>query len=553
MILQGRVTVEGKVVKDLATRVDPAKVAVTIDGQRVQSERMVYFAVNKPKGYVSTNNDPTGRPRVVDLLPEIPQRVYTVGRLDEMSVGLMLLTNDGELANKLSHPKFGVEKVYRVVVAGAPSQEVLDKLIEGVWLAEGKVRARRIKAIARKGEATVLDMVLAEGKNREVRRMLAKLGHKVMALTRVAIGPITLKGLDPGAFRTLRFDEVELLRRVGDGPADPRPPVRRAQGGEAVRPTPFRRRPPAGPRPAFASHQRQPRPRARPDRPAPPADRPREPALAPERGTSSVVGPCLGIGTAPKTRRRAASPPAKRPCGRASTRAGTVRGSERASLGFAPETRGWSASSSAKWPWRASTGTRPARGSGGASRRVATADRSTSPRCGGSSAWGMCRKAVPCESRRAPRPASAAPLRGKGKGNGRIKGRPLVESDRRPDQGRDRDRDRGRGGPPPQGRGRQGHDQGQGPLPQRRQGGQGRDQGPGQNQGGPRRPEPPPRREPPAPPSRPTLTVFDESSASGPPSRRPAPRARPQIGSRPMPKAKRPRPRPTEGGGPSDE
>ena len=121
MILQGRVTVDGKVVRELATRVDPRKAPVAVDGQRVQAERMVYFAVNKPKGYVSTNNDPSGRPRVVDLLPEIPQRVYTVGRLDEMSVGLMLLTNDGELANKLAHPKFGVEKVYRVVVAGAPT------------------------------------------------------------------------------------------------------------------------------------------------------------------------------------------------------------------------------------------------------------------------------------------------------------------------------------------------------------------------------------------------------------------------------------------------
>ena len=164
-----------------------------------------------------TNNDPSGRPRVVDLLPEIPQRVYTVGRLDEMSTGLILLTNDGELANRLAHPKFGVEKLYRAVVAGNPDREVLDKLTEGVWLADGKVRAKRVRAVGKKGESTVLEMVLAEGKNREVRRMLAKFGHKVMTLTRTAVGPITLKGLAPGQFRPLSGHEIDLLRKVAAG------------------------------------------------------------------------------------------------------------------------------------------------------------------------------------------------------------------------------------------------------------------------------------------------------------------------------------------------
>ncbi len=212
LILQGRVSVGGQVVRELGTKVDPAKTAVAVDGQKVQHERLVYFAVYKPKGYVSTNNDPSGRPRVLDILPEIPQRVYTVGRLDEMSVGLMLLTNDGELANKLAHPKFGVEKLYRVIVAGSPTHDVLKQLTDGIWLAEGKVRAKSVRAVAKKGEATILELVLAEGKNREVRRMLAKLGHKVMSLTRVAVGPITVRGLTAGQYRPLTGREVDLLR-----------------------------------------------------------------------------------------------------------------------------------------------------------------------------------------------------------------------------------------------------------------------------------------------------------------------------------------------------
>ena len=217
LITAGRVTVDGKVVKELGTRVDPRVAVIALDGEPVKLEKFVYFAVNKPKGYVSTNDDPANRMRVVDLLPEIPQRVYTVGRLDEMSTGLMLLTNDGELAHKLSHPKFGVEKVYRAVVAGTPTDETYAQLVEGVWLAEGKVRAKRVRPISKKGEATVLELVLAEGKNREVRRMLAKFGHKVMTLTRVAVGPVTMRGLNPGGCRALEAAEVEALRKVAAG------------------------------------------------------------------------------------------------------------------------------------------------------------------------------------------------------------------------------------------------------------------------------------------------------------------------------------------------
>lgn len=337
LILQGRVTVDGQVVRELGTRVDAARAKVAVDGQRIQPERLVYFAVSKPKGYVSTNRDPAGRPRVVDLLPEIPQRVYTIGRLDEMSTGLMLLTNDGELANRLAHPKFGVEKLYRAIVAGTPERAVLNQLTEGVWLAEGKVRARSVRVVGRKGQATVLEMVLAEGKNREVRRMLAKLGHKVMSLTRIAVGPITLRGLAPCEYRSLSTGEVDLLRKVAAGIAvsparvrerkPPRAPARGrsrplegAEASEGPRPhtsgsplagRPAPRRsgtgggaapPPRGPQRApVAPRAAVPRPAGPPPaprRPKPPAPRLVEPppmrkiiGLEPEHGPVGPTGP----------------------------------------------------------------------------------------------------------------------------------------------------------------------------------------------------------------------------------------------------------------------
>jgi 23S rRNA pseudouridine2605 synthase len=264
LILQGRVTVDGQVVRELGTRVKPGQ-KIAVDGQKVHEERFVYYAVHKPKGYVSTNKDPAGKPLVVDLLPEIPQRVYCVGRLDEQSTGLMLLTNDGELANRLAHPKFGVEKIYRVVVAGEPSREVLNQLTQGIWLAEGKVRAKRVKLVGRKGNAAIMEMVLAEGKNREIRRMLARLGHKVMSLTRIAIGPIGLKGLGVGEFRPLSAHDIDLLNQTAAGvyippPTSPdrRPRIPRPAGG-AARPRPQAGTGPATP-PPHAGANRPPGP-----------------------------------------------------------------------------------------------------------------------------------------------------------------------------------------------------------------------------------------------------------------------------------------------------
>jgi 23S rRNA pseudouridine2605 synthase len=212
LIIAGRVAVEGQMVRELGTRVDPANQRITVDGQPIRAEKHVYWLVNKPRGYLSTNYDPAGRPLVLDLVPKIHQRVYVVGRLDETSEGLILLTNDGDLAYRLMHPRFGVEKTYLVQVAGLPKPADLQQLLKGIWLADGHVKARSVRRLKSQGESSWLRIVLSEGKNREIRRMLARLGHKVLRLRRIALGKVELGTLPTGKARKLLRPEVEALR-----------------------------------------------------------------------------------------------------------------------------------------------------------------------------------------------------------------------------------------------------------------------------------------------------------------------------------------------------
>ncbi len=215
LIRAGRIAIDGDIVRDLSTRVEPEQV-VSVDGKPIHSEKNVYWLANKPRGYLCTNSDPAGRPRAIDLVPHVEQRVYTVGRLDEDSEGLLLLTNDGDLANRLMHPRFGVLKTYLVQVAGRPKREDLDKLLRGVYLSEGFVKARSVKPFKQQGESTWLRVILSEGKNREIRRMLARLGHKVMRLKRVALGPVELGRLATGKCRPLTSLELKWLRRASE-------------------------------------------------------------------------------------------------------------------------------------------------------------------------------------------------------------------------------------------------------------------------------------------------------------------------------------------------
>ncbi len=215
LIQRGRVRINNIVVRDLSVRVRPGEV-VSVDGQELNSEKHVYWLVNKPQGYLCTNHDPARRPLAKDLLPHVPERVYTVGRLDEDSEGLLLLTNDGEFAQKLMHPKFGVEKTYHAQVAGLPKSEEIQKLVTGIWSSDGKLRAKKVRTLKKQGESSWLEITLAEGKNREIRRMLAVMGHKVIRLKRVSIGPVRLDRLPKGKARKLKEWELITLNKIAD-------------------------------------------------------------------------------------------------------------------------------------------------------------------------------------------------------------------------------------------------------------------------------------------------------------------------------------------------
>lgn len=211
LITAGRVEIDRRVVTELGARVDPEKQEIRVDGQALPKPKLHYYAVHKPPGVLSTNRDPSGRRRVIDLLPAGNVRLFTIGRLDLGSEGLILVTNDGELANRLTHPRYGVRKTYRVQVVGRPDSDVLLKLRRGVHLAEGIARVEDIRILSHHKESTILEMVLSEGQNREIRRVLARLGHKVLRLIRIAVGPIRLGNLPPGASRPLSRDEVAAL------------------------------------------------------------------------------------------------------------------------------------------------------------------------------------------------------------------------------------------------------------------------------------------------------------------------------------------------------
>ncbi|MEA2455814.1 MAG: rRNA synthase [Thermoleophilaceae bacterium] len=213
LIADGRVSVDGEVVTNPATDVDDTS-GVTVDGGGVAPEPREVHALNKPPGVVSTARDTHGRPTVVDLV-QSQRRLYPVGRLDVDSTGLILLTNDGELANLLMHPRYGVEKVYRArIQPGRVSPRALMALREGVELEDGRTAPAKVRQVGQ----GVLEITLREGRKRQVRRMCEAVGHRVIELERVAFGPLGLHSLGRGKSRRLKEDEVERLRRAATSP-----------------------------------------------------------------------------------------------------------------------------------------------------------------------------------------------------------------------------------------------------------------------------------------------------------------------------------------------
>lgn len=214
LIQGGRVAVNGRVVVTLGTRIDPGKDVVRLDGRRLRSaERRVYYLLHKPKGYITTSRDPEGRPTVLDLLRGVKERVYPVGRLDWHSEGLLILTNDGDLAYQLTHPSNHIPKVYRVKVKGLVPNTALQAVRRGLFLNGRKSLPAQVRRITARLHSW-LEITLYEGQKNQIRRTFERLGHPVLKLKRIAIGTLSDGDLKPGAFRPLTAGEIHRLKRT---------------------------------------------------------------------------------------------------------------------------------------------------------------------------------------------------------------------------------------------------------------------------------------------------------------------------------------------------
>ena len=250
LMLEGRVTVNGVVARQPGTKADLESDDVRVDGVRVKAPKgPVYVVLNKPRGFVTTRKDPEGRQTVMDLLPPVPG-LFPVGRLDVTTEGLLLLTNDGAFAERVSHPRYEVPRVYQAKVHGVPDERTLERLRRGVTVERDVMAADRVRVLEADNNAW-LELTLHEGKQHEVRRMLEAVGHPVSKLRRVAFGPVTTRGLEPGQFRKLTPEEVAGLVR-GEGRRLPvvKPPRRRHRphgppAARVARPTRDRRAAPS--------------------------------------------------------------------------------------------------------------------------------------------------------------------------------------------------------------------------------------------------------------------------------------------------------------------
>lgn len=219
MILEGRVTVNGTVVLELGTKADPSHDVIALDNMVIASaENKVYVMVHKPSGYITSLSDPEGRPTVMNIVSTVPERIVPVGRLDYETEGLLILTNDGDFSQQLQHPRFQVERCYRVKVKGMPPQAVIEKLRSGVFIDSVKTNTCRIKVLDRLDKNTWLEVRLKEGRNRQIRKMFEVVGYDALRIIRIAFGPLELGALPVGSFRFLTRKEIESIKVLGTAP-----------------------------------------------------------------------------------------------------------------------------------------------------------------------------------------------------------------------------------------------------------------------------------------------------------------------------------------------
>jgi 23S rRNA pseudouridine2605 synthase len=212
LMLAGSVEVDGEVVTRLGTKVDPTTAVIRVDGKRLPPvSAHVYLVLNKPRGVVSTMSDPEGRRTLSDFVADRPERLFHVGRLDTDTAGLILLTNDGDFAQRVAHPSYELEKTYVAEVDGVASRATVRRLLAGVELDDGPVQVSAAKVVSTQGDRSLVELRIHEGRNRIVRRLLEQVGHPVRRLTRTAIGPVLLVGLRAGELRELTLDELGVL------------------------------------------------------------------------------------------------------------------------------------------------------------------------------------------------------------------------------------------------------------------------------------------------------------------------------------------------------
>jgi len=213
LILEGAVCVNGKRVQKIPTFVDPEKDIITVNGKKIRAAGKVYFLLNKPKGVICTNSDPLGRKKAIDIIPA-RERIFCVGRLDAETTGLIILTNDNDLANRLTHARFEVPKTYVARVKGQIQPAHIEKLKRGIWLAEGKTAGVAVSVLKRGYEESLIEITIRQSLNRQARRMLAKVGLSVKSLMRTRIGKLNDRGIGVGKFRTLTKVEVAYLKKI---------------------------------------------------------------------------------------------------------------------------------------------------------------------------------------------------------------------------------------------------------------------------------------------------------------------------------------------------